>query len=739
MIVSASPIGELPVLSGLLELQSMIRRLLLSAYAGPGTEYWLQSATPPVLHGSGVAVSVHLSDPTAISSTNQNKHSQLLYYDNSCCLTTQNLSQNKGCLNYNLILPCLDLLSPNLILFHRIPRHTMDYLIQIINLLKRWFGLSDRQNFEDLFYQLIHARNYDEALKLAQQHKYLDVDLVYKCKWRNSGITVQSISHVLGSIQDKLWAINECVQTVPISYEACRTLIEFGLQEANLRLLYQLGYENNNRQVKKQQKPHDENKRAGRLQRGPSEDKLPLLGDDLSDEQIEGLIDFDNLNDQQKELCRCRQDLLRYEHSLLAYESILGDHRAVQQHFDHVFYDEFRQKCPLNTCIEYANSGDAHAVDTLLNFYTEDTVKHVIAIISNFPETISPYQYRNLLPCLREGEAVYEWRSVTGQIKKDEFDWSNRGESSNLLSMTMKSDADAYEKEFYGANESLKRYLQLPLDGQLLTDWYISRATEMESRTLLLSCAIQLLHLGSELNIKNLTETHDDLVEFARIIYDCCTDNTIYLSFDEFNKMPITERLLMMTGDSVKVAKDRFRFYVIPYLHRRDVHLGLEGKAGILRQYFERLAHAYGNICQAIYEDLLDKIECDNYVAEWTKELDDVIDEIGEEIKTIERNRQAKQLSTVAGQTMALGDYNGCYEACRLIIKKSFRECWALCCQLGMHKQYHNNEAKYKLLAFALAYCDDPDGKMSTKILDYVIELRKRDEKIQLAYLKQNM
>lgn len=246
----------------------------------------------------------------------------------------------------------------------------MDYIYQLINLVKRWssyFGLTDKQHFEDAFYRLLHEKNYDEALRLAQQHKYLHIDMVYKFKWRHSGITVQSIDSVLGNIQDKLWAINECVQTVPISYEACRALIEFGLKEANLRLLYQLGNEPQNNQDDPEGKLHGNKLSKFRLNRFKNRQPL-ALDDNISDEEIEGLIDFDHLNDQQKELCRFRQDLMRHEHSLFAYENILGDYRTVQQHFDHVFYDEFRQKCPLNVCIDYAHDGDVHAVEILLNF-----------------------------------------------------------------------------------------------------------------------------------------------------------------------------------------------------------------------------------------------------------------------------------------------------------------------------------------------------------------------------------
>jgi len=611
----------------------------------------------------------------------------------------------------------------------------MEYVHQIITILKRWFSFisrSDRQNHEYIFYQLLLDKNYDEALKLAQQHGYLDIDMVYKCKWRHSGITILSINSVLGKVNDKLWAINECVQTVPISYEACKTLIEFGLREANLRLLYELGDDS------LQQDSSSDDKHEGKLRRDRPKTKQPLLSSNTTDDHIEGLIDFNNLNDAQKELCRCRQSLKRHEHSLFAYASILGDYRNVQRHFDHVFYDEFRRKCPLNVCIEYANESDAHAVDILLNFYTDDLSPHLLAILSNFPETLSPYQYRNLLPCLKETDLVYQWRPISGQVKQESLDWSNRCASSSALSNSILAVAETYEKEFYEQNAHLKKYLT-PLNADVLTEWFIERSLEMESRTLLLSNAMQLLHLGSELNIKDLQETNDDLEEFDRIIYDCCTENNIYLSFSEFKKMSHLDRLSLMTGDSVKNCKDRFRFFVIPYMHRREESLGFEGKVDLLRSYFHHLAYTKEHICKLIYSDLLDKIECDNFVADWTRELDDFLDEIGEDIKRIERERQAKQLSIMASQTMALGDFNESYEACRLIMRKDYRECWALCCQLGMHEQFNDLEAKYNLLAYTLAHCEDPDGRMSAKILNYIIELRKRDKKIQLAYLQHNM
>jgi hypothetical protein len=616
-------------------------------------------------------------------------------------------------------------------MFNRIMEY-VHHLIELIKRLSSYFGFAvEKRNFEDAYYKFIYDRNYNEALKLASQHKYLDIDLVYKSKWRNSGITLQSINNVLGNIQDKLWVINECVRTVPMSYEACRRLIDFGLEMANPRLLYDLGTAQFNGYPDSK---HGKTEIENRFKR---DERRPTLREDISDDAILDLIDFDDLSDQQKELCRCRQNLIIYEHSLSVYENTLGDYRTVQQSFDHVFYNEFRQKCPLNFCLDFANEGDANAVEICLNFYTEELERHLLAILYNFPETLSPYQYRNLLPCVRDKEKIFKWRSLTRKEPlKDKTDWSIRGDMTVVSSW--KKKRESFEKEFYEKHPQLQKF-NSPLTGELLTEWFIMRALDIEERTLISSCAIQLLHLGTEFNVKNLKELHDDLIEFDRIVYDCCTEKDIYLSYKDFKKLPEIDKLVLITGDSVKTCKDRFRFYVVPYLHRREDKINLEEKIKILREYFRRLANTREQICRTIYNDLLDRLESDDFIVEWTKGMDDAIDEIGEEIKRIERDRQAKLVSTMAEQTYSLCDFNACYEACQLIMKKDFKECWAICHKLGVNQKFQNKEAKYQLLAYVLAHCDDPDGKKSAEILDYIIELRKRDEKIQLAYLQRYM
>lgn len=560
----------------------------------------------------------------------------------------------------------------------------------------------------ELFYELIKEQKFEEALQLAERHPHLDVDSVRKQQWLRRGATVLSIETMLSCITDKLWVIQECVRTVPISYEACKALIDLGLKEANRRLLYSLGDDS------------------------PNKSKSADLPADIEDDNIDGFIDYAHLNVMQKLLCRYRQDLICLKHCLAAYENALAD---TLQDFEHEFYYELRQISPFEASIIYAHNGSVEGVETMLNYYTDELKGHYLPIVTNFPETLSPSKYSNLLPS-RDGK----WRSY-GNSEVIEDDWSDIYSDSNVLKSKLKDAGQEYALKFYQEQEHLRKFQNVS-SPQLVIDWYTERAFEMESRTLLLTNPIKLLRLAKELDIDELQTNLDDLEEFDEILYENLADNedNIYLSMTEFNRKPLLDRVLLMTGNSIKNCKKNFRFHVIPYLSRRDSQLGFEGKSKLLRDFFNRLAHTRDHLCQPILNDLLDKIESDTFVANWTKDLDDVIDEIQDEVKNIANTREAQQLSDVAIKNLNLDDLNACYEACSVIMKKNFNQCWQLCCQLGLRKDFNNNEAKYKLLAFALAHCDqDTDGRTKAKILNSVIELRKRDEKIQLAYLQLNM
>lgn len=597
-----------------------------------------------------------------------------------------------------------------------------------------YLGLINFQKIEDSFHQLLLEKNYDEALGLAQSYDFLDIDLVYKCKWTNSTITQQSIKTVLGNIRDKLWVISECVHTVPISYDTCEKLIDFGLENANLKFLYHLGDSEVSTRIDNKTSsisPTDSyrNKSTPQL----SKNKKHL--DRLEDKDFEPLIDFATLNEAQKDLCKYRQELISYKKSLLTYGEILGDYKTIVQHFDHVFYDELRQKNIFDASIDYAHDGDSHAVKVLFDLYFKELKAHYLPIISSFPETLAPLHYKDLLPQIRDGLIIFPIKQ--SKIEDDsEFDWSLRCKD-NRATIDMSESFNSQVSQFYSENTCLKKF-KSSLDVELIQDWYLFRSRELEKHSLWPSHSIQLLKYGIEIGVESLEELLYDLDEFDKFIYDCCPEDKITMSFEEFNAIELVDKLILMTGDNLKDCKNKFRFYVFPFLHRRRQKLDITKREDILKQYFRKLANHREKNCRLIYNDLLDRIESDDIVTEWTEGLDDVIDAIGEEIEVIERKRQMEALSNLASKTLALEEYDECYEACQMIMRKNYTDCCQLCYQLGMKKDFRNNEAKYKLLAFALTHCPDEDGRLSSIILEYVIELRRRDEAIQFEYFKLN-
>lgn len=57
---------------------------------------------------------------------------------------------------------------------------------------------------------------------------------------------------------------------------------------------------------------------------------------------------------QQIQLCQARQKLLTYLDRLASYEIILGGASIADEHFDSVFFHEFRQKNIVKAALEFA-------------------------------------------------------------------------------------------------------------------------------------------------------------------------------------------------------------------------------------------------------------------------------------------------------------------------------------------------------------------------------------------------
>lgn len=117
---------------------------------------------------------------------------------------------------------------------------------------------------------------------------------------------------------------------------------------------------------------------------------------DLEEQRLISRINWDNLSVSQRELLAQRYTLIKYLDRLQTYTEIDSDD------FDTDFYVGFRDQSTLEAAIQFAHSGKTRAVATLLERYPSDLEEYKLCILSNFPESLNPQEYADLIPSMED-------------------------------------------------------------------------------------------------------------------------------------------------------------------------------------------------------------------------------------------------------------------------------------------------------------------------------------------------
>ncbi|XP_070541643.1 NBAS subunit of NRZ tethering complex-like [Ptychodera flava] len=413
---------------------------------------------------------------------------------------------------------------------------------------------------EELYARKIDNEEYGEALALARKYG-LDSDMVYQRQWRKSKVSIASISDYLSKITKRSWVLHECLERVPEDIDAAKELLKYGLRGTDLEALIAIG-------------------------KGEDRGRFILCGDTSYDDVYEDLeedteerrkereqkrrqelleqVDFNNLMLEQKELCRSRLKILTYLDRLDTYEVILGGPHAAEERFDDKYFRKFRSQNIVEAAVEFARDGDWQALDSIFTYHGSDTLPHRLAIISNFPETMSPFEYRHLLPqagfCDNEPD-VLEWPNESWREK----DWCEEEIcKSNVESIQIDLGDFLYED-----HPQLEKYRTAEPGSTLLTDWYRFRACEIEELSRQVENALELVRLGIEKNVQGLNDLLDDLVTMETVIYECFTEPTI--TFEKFQRLNDIDKLrTMMAKPTKEMYIKNVRNWMIPFLQRCD-------------------------------------------------------------------------------------------------------------------------------------------------------------------------
>uniref|UniRef100_A0A8C0UJY2 NBAS subunit of NRZ tethering complex n=1 Tax=Cyanistes caeruleus TaxID=156563 RepID=A0A8C0UJY2_CYACU len=413
---------------------------------------------------------------------------------------------------------------------------------------------------EELYQRKIDNEEYGEALSLAQTYG-LDSDLVYQRQWRKSAVNVASIQDYLSKIKKRAWVLHECLERVPENADAAKKLLQYGLKGTDLEALVAIG------------KGED----GGRfILPGEVDIEIPYEDFLSPDEEMDTRkekeakkrqelllsVNFSKLTLEQKELCRSRLKLLTYLDRLETYEEILGGPHAAEQHYDGEFFKKFRNQNIVLSARTYARESNVRALEILFTFHGSALLPHRQAILSNFPETTSPHEYALLLPeaCYKKGTLkILPWN----EQKHREEDWCEKPECRMVIEPTLQDEGQF----LYEIQPELLKYRTTDLSVDLATDWYLSRAKEIEEYAMQVDCALSLVRLGMERSIPGLQVLCDNLITLETVVYETDGDRTLTLK--ELLEMKDIEklRLLMKNSSDEKYVKNVYQ-WMIPFLHR---------------------------------------------------------------------------------------------------------------------------------------------------------------------------
>ena len=475
---------------------------------------------------------------------------------------------------------------------------------------------------EELYARKIEMEEYGEALIMAQ-HYGLDTDQVYDRQWRLSNLSIVAIKDYLEKIKRRSLVLRECLHTVPTDVEAVRELLNYGLGETDLDVLVKMGEKGLTADDAKYIFPHETVQGDDYESYYLSEVEIAARAEHKENQLMDRVI-WTKLTLGQKDLLATRRVLLKYLHRLESYLAIIekddGD-------FDRNFYMRYREQPILKSAIEFARSGQIKAVATILESYGSDLKNYHLTILSNFPESLSPEEYFDLIPkvdnhnsgkvLLPQHTTLFEKTNFgTSFSNGSKKDWSElefvkkcieqkKDESDvlvqeNELSASHVDDrGEKTSKGGKGEETVLSRkpnfYFKSNAPSRdLVAKWVDTRVRQIEKQSSLVDHALTLLEISSNNGIRVDPRLHHNLLTLEMMMYDLqhlgpsSAANMVSLKrLEEMSDLEVVDKLMGKSSKSNFL--NSVNKILIPYLDRLE-SLEAGARANLLRNYLLHLS-----------------------------------------------------------------------------------------------------------------------------------------------------
>ena len=465
---------------------------------------------------------------------------------------------------------------------------------------------------EELYARKIEMEEYGEALIMAQ-HYGLDSDHVYDRQWRLSNLSVLAIKDYLGKVKRRSLVLRECLNTVPNDVDAVRDLLNYGLMETGLDVLVRMGQSDSDEA--KFIFAHEHIQDANDYQSYYiSEEEFAAKAEQKENELMD-LVSWPSLTLGQKELLSKRKTLLKYLHRLESYLAIIDEDEG---DFDRKFYIRYRDQPILKSAIEFARSGQVSAVATVLERYGSELKNYHLVILSNFPESLCPDDYYELIPKVdnhNSGKVLMPQPKSTQDVafrsnRSNPSDWSQydfvkkhlqsgEGEatkdadvSSTSTTTSAFSDQDHNETAINDKRSSLRPKFYFGGNApsrELLAKWIHRRVRDIESESSLVDYALSLLQIASGNGIQVDPRLHHNMLTLEMMMYELhhlgpstVTSLVSLRRLEDMSDLEIVDKLM---GNSTKVNfMNNVNRILIPYVDRLE-SLEAGARTTLLRNY----------------------------------------------------------------------------------------------------------------------------------------------------------
>ncbi|GMH35143.1 hypothetical protein BSKO_03011 [Bryopsis sp. KO-2023] len=331
----------------------------------------------------------------------------------------------------------------------------------------------------------------EEALELAKEHG-LGTDQVYRGLWSLHPVSHENMASNLDQIKDRQWVVSQCLERAAEDYPEERALLEYGLKQTELCC-------------------------------GDGLDEIPMDGSESA-------------------------VFVKYRLKLLGALDRLETFVLITKGgYSDAAFAAFRDSNLVSVAMGFAATGNAKALEVLLERHTFTLFNHIFQILSELPETMDPHTVVHITPTVDSTPSAY----YSGHRDPD---WI---ETESTILFLIESQSDM-ETGMIGATEDIVKLRMLStgaaepkISDEMISEWCVERAAAMDIVTGQLGGIKVFLEMCYGKGIRGrVGETVQNVEVLSSTVRG--TTGVWNIGLSEFSELGVLDKLVLVLGASTE-------------------------------------------------------------------------------------------------------------------------------------------------------------------------------------------